>query len=108
MFTYKSESGEIRECRYCQEQQSPANTTCQKCGRALVRVKCITCACDMGEYALKDVTIERCQLCNAIWLDQGKLEKVMTAMPDLKKRYEEGRRGRCMARPKPRRSFPWA
>lgn len=92
MFTFRAESGEIRECRYCHEAQSPANTSCQKCGRPVVKVKCASCSGDMGEYVLNGVTIERCQVCNTIWLDEGELEKVMMAMPDFKKRYEAGQR----------------
>jgi Zn-finger nucleic acid-binding protein len=46
----------------------------------------------MSEYVLHDATIERCQICNAVWLDPTELEKMMTLMPDIRKSYEEGER----------------
>jgi len=91
MFTYRSERGQIAQCRYCHTEQEPANTSCIKCGREMVRAKCTTCkTTDFSEYVLNGVTIERCQVCNEVWMDQGEFEQVMTSMPDMRKRYEEG------------------
>jgi Zn-finger nucleic acid-binding protein len=48
----------------------------------------------MSEYVLKDLVIDRCQICNAVWLDNEEFEKVMNATPDLRRRYDEAVRKR--------------
>jgi Zn-finger nucleic acid-binding protein len=92
MFTFRKERGLIAQCRFCHAEQELANTSCIKCGREMVRAKCLTCKSDMSEYVLNEVNIERCQICNEVWMDQGEFEQVMSSMPDMRKRYEEGAR----------------
>jgi len=41
----------------------------------------------MSEYILNDCIIDRCHVCNNIWLDQGEFEKVLIAMPDVRKQW---------------------
>jgi Zn-finger nucleic acid-binding protein len=93
MFTFRSERGSIACCRFCHEEQSPSNTDCQKCGRPLVKLACPSCQGRMSEYSLKNIIIDRCQMCNSLWLDQGELQQIMVAMPDVRKQFEEGQRG---------------
>lgn len=92
MFTFRAFSGEVKKCRFCHEEQRGSNSSCQKCGRDLNKAKCFKCSSGMSEYTLHDCTIERCQICNAVWLDPGELEKAMTLMPDMRKSYEAGQR----------------
>ena len=91
MFTFRVEQAGIAQCRFCQEEQSYANTQCQKCGRDFSRIKCVDCHGSMSEYSLKDLVIERCQMCNSLWLDSHELERVFTTMPDVRKQFEEAR-----------------
>lgn len=92
MFTLLKERPGIVQCRYCLAEQEPENKFCSKCGRSMMRVRCEPCKTNMGEFSFRDVTIERCQTCHSVWLDAGEFEQVMTVLPDLRKRYEEGLR----------------
>lgn len=92
MFTFRACSGVIKKCRFCHEEQNAANAACQKCGREIGRAQCFNCSSNMSEYQLHDCNIERCQICNAVWLDPGELEQMMTLMPDVRKSYEAGQR----------------
>lgn len=92
MFTFRHGQGVISICRFCQHEQEPRRSDCIKCGREISRLTCGRCQSQMSEYSLNDTTIERCQICNTVWLDKNEFERIMTALPDVRKAYEEGRR----------------
>lgn len=90
MFVFRTGQGLLTVCRHCQECQESSNTACRKCGCEILRVQCLGCSDRMSEYILGDLIIERCQMCNTIWLDDNEFEKVMTSMPDVRRHYDEG------------------
>lgn len=90
MFVFRPGQGDYAVCRHCSEAQAPQNKDCQKCGRELFRVNCTSCSGRMSEYILGDLIIERCQICNAVWLDDNEFERIMTAVPDVRRVYEAG------------------
>jgi Zn-finger nucleic acid-binding protein len=92
MFTFRNGAGEFSQCRHCHEEQERSNHDCQKCGREMIRIECQKCHGEMSEYELHTLTIDRCQIDNTVWLDRGEFEQILTAVPDVRKRYEEGRR----------------
>jgi Zn-finger nucleic acid-binding protein len=90
MFVFPPGQGLYSVCRFCSEPQEPNNKSCRKCGREMLRAQCLGCSGRMSEYILGDVIIERCQLCNSIWLDDQEFAKVLTSMPDIRRHYEQG------------------
>ena len=85
MFEFRRGAGLVSLCRMCQTPQQASNSNCVQCGTELKRIKCVSCESQYSEYQLDDVIIDRCQICNSLWLDHGEFEKVMTIMPDYKK-----------------------
>jgi len=90
MFVFRDGQGVMAICRYCSEAQDGTNSACRKCGREIFRPQCISCSGRMSEYILGSVVIDRCQICNSVWLDESEFEKVMIAMPDVRRHYEAG------------------
>lgn len=88
MFEFRRTGEIVSYCRYCGLAQEKRNEDCIKCARAIQRLKCYECKSQFSEYEHDDVVIDRCQMCNAVWLDSGEFEKVMTIMPDVKKQIE--------------------
>ena len=43
---------------------------------AVCSMKCPKCAGDLYEIDFRGVNIDRCALCDGVWLDQGELEKL--------------------------------
>ena len=92
MFNFREEQGFYAVCRFCHQQQDLKNEHCIKCGKGLQRITCQPCNAVMSEYDLNDIIIERCQVCSRVWLDHGEFEKVLTALPDLNRRYQDLKR----------------
>lgn len=88
MFEFRKGGDVISYCRFCGHAQPKGHDDCLQCGRELRRIKCHGCDSQFSEYELNDVVIDRCQICNAVWLDSGEFEKVMTIMPDVKRQLE--------------------
>lgn len=43
---------------------------------AVCHMKCPKCGGDLKEIGFRGVNIDRCTLCDGVWLDQGELEKL--------------------------------
>ena len=88
MFKFRKGGHIISYCRYCSQAQDKNNKTCIKCSREITKFTCSGCGGGLSEYQLGDLIIDRCQICNNVWLDSGEFEKVLTVLPDVKKYIE--------------------
>ncbi len=46
--------------------------------KALHHMRCPKCGMELSEIDYKGVTIDKCFICNGIWLDEGELETIST------------------------------
>ena len=88
MFEFRSDANLISHCRYCQHVQSADNKDCESCGKEIVRLNCHSCNSRFAEYRLNEMVIDRCQMCNSVWLDHGEFDQLLTIMPDVRRHIE--------------------
>lgn len=88
MFKFRMGGHIISYCRYCSQAQDKNNKNCIKCSREITKFTCSGCNGKLSEYELDNLIIDRCQICNNVWLDSGEFEKLLTVLPDVKKYIE--------------------
>lgn len=59
-------------CETCGAHNTRSRTHCEQCGGSL-EFLCPTCAEPLEEVAIGDVAIDRCRICQGVWLDGGEL-----------------------------------
>lgn len=89
LFEFRRGSARMAICRHCHLAQEASNKHCIQCGGDLRKLTCLGCGGAYSEYQHQNLIIERCQICNAVWLDSGEFERFLTLVPDLKKVIEQ-------------------